>query len=143
MYGDRARCYPPVMGITRWILRAGAIAGAVAIVNKVRSARESDAEDLFIAPISERRSTPDPEALMKAVEPGRVGLDLERLRNLPSASYQPLVEYLTYIQTQRGEDRSLVFVRERDIDSLAELTGESKEKFVEEFQQLGVLLSMN
>lgn len=95
--------------------------------------------------IRERRADPDPVALAaaKSGQVARPGLDLERLKALPSASYQPLTEYLTYIQVKRGETESLVFVRASDIDALAALTGESKENFVKEFKRLGVLISMN
>jgi BldD-like DNA-binding protein len=97
------------------------------------------------APIAERRAQPDPEALMAAAKPSnhRPGLDLERLKSLPSSAYQPLTEYLSYIQVKRGETESLVFVRESDIDALAKMTGESRENFVKEFKRLGVLISMN
>lgn len=95
--------------------------------------------------LKERRAEPDPVALAAAASGSapRPGLDLERLKALPSASYQPLTEYLTYIQVKRGETESLVFVRASDIDALAALTGESKENFVKEFKRLGVLISMN
>lgn len=95
------------------------------------------------APVEERRADPDTDALASATEGDRIGVDLEKLRNIQSAAYKPLVEYLSYIQVQRGENQSLVFVRRRDLDSLAALTGGSKDEFVEEFKQLGVLLSMN
>jgi hypothetical protein len=92
----------------------------------------------------ERRSAPDPAALAAAAEQAsRFGLDLERLRLLKPDSYKPLVEYLTYIQVQRGSDESLIFVRGNDIDRLAELSGESKGEVLDHFQKLGVLLSMN
>lgn len=95
--------------------------------------------------LRERRSEPDPVALAAAASGTRArpSLDLERLKALPSASYQPLTEYLTYIQVKRGETESLVFVRESDIDALAAMTGESRENFVKEFKRLGVLISMN
>lgn len=97
------------------------------------------------APVAERRSTPDPEALHSASETpgGAFGFDIERLKSLKASTYKPVVEYLSYIQVQRGDDKSIVFVRERDVESLAALTGGSREKFVDEFQQLGVLLFMN
>lgn len=95
-------------------------------------------------PVAERRAEPDPEALAASTEQqGRLGLDLDRLKSMQSSTYKPLVEYLSYIQVQRGEDRSLVFVRQKDLHSLAALTGGDTDSFVEEFKQLGVLLSMN
>jgi len=104
-----------------------------------------DGPALDEAPIQERRAEPDPEALKAAAKPTnhRPGLDLERLKSLPSSAYQPLTEYLSYIQVKRGETESLVFVRESDIDALAKMTGESRENFVKEFKRLGVLISMN
>ncbi|HVL51193.1 MAG TPA: hypothetical protein VM754_06810 [Actinomycetota bacterium] len=96
--------------------------------------------------VKERRAEPDPVALAAAAsgEPRpKPGLDLERLKALPSSAYQPLTEYLTYIQVKRGETESLVFVRASDIDALAALTGESRDNFVKEFKRLGVLISMN
>lgn len=95
--------------------------------------------------LTERRAEPDPQALAAAAAgpKPRPGLDLERLKALPSASYHPLTEYLTYIQVKRGETESLVFVRESDIDALAAMTGESRDNFVKEFKRLGVLISMN
>ena len=131
------------MGVRKWIFRLGALTTGVVLVNKWRQSRETPAEDILGTEITERRAAPDPEALENAANGGRVGLDLDRLKGLPSSSYQPLVEYLTYIQTQRGEERSLVFVRQKDLDSLADLTGDSKENLLEDFKQLGVLLSMN
>src|SRR5947209_12372308 len=46
--------------------------------------------------LRERRSRSDPEALKALVDGSvsRVGLDLERLKELKSANYKPLMEYL-------------------------------------------------
>ena len=91
----------------------------------------------------ERRAEPDPGALAGSSGPKkRIGFDLDRLRQR-SSEFQPLVEHLSFIQLKRGETESLMFVRNRDIDALAALTGMSKEAFVEEFQEMGVLVSMN
>jgi|SRR5687768_2841187 len=119
-------------------------AAAVAIRSWLKGHPQNDASDSDLGPVTERRAEPDPEALAAGAEPqGRVGLDLDRLKSMQSSTYKPLVEYLSYIQVQRGEDRSLVFVRQRDLHSLAALTGGDTDSFVEEFKQLGVLLSMN
>lgn len=103
------------------------------------------APDAVIEGVPERRSKPDPEALESSGngQGGAFGFDIERLKSLEASTYKPVVEYLSYIQVQRGGDQSIIFVRERDVESLAALTGGSKDKFVDEFQQLGVLLSMN
>lgn len=73
----------------------------------------------------------------------RVGLDLEQIQQLNPDAYQPLVEYLTYIQVQRGDNSTLVFVRDRDIETIAEMLNQTKEEFMERFEKLGVMLSMN
>ena len=93
----------------------------------------------------ERRSRSDPEALRALVEgsASRIGLDLERLKELKSANFKPLMEYLGYIQVQRGGNETLLFVRMKDLDELADLAGQSREEFVKQFKKLGVLLSMN
>lgn len=72
-----------------------------------------------------------------------MGLDLAKLRGLQSPSYKPLMEYLNYIQVQRGASESLLFVRFRDLDELADLAGRSRDQLTHEFKKLGVLLSMN
>lgn len=119
----------------KWLMRL------LGIEKALKSAVEPS-NDLVI---KERRAEPDPVALAAAASGSapRPGLDLERLKALPSAAYHPLTEYLTYIQVKRGETESLVFVRASDIDALAALTGESKDNFVKEFKRLGVLISMN
>lgn len=93
----------------------------------------------------ERRAESDPDALKALVEGSvsRVGLDLERLKELKSANYKPLMEYLGYIQVQRGGNETLLFVRMRDLDEMAVLAGQSRDEFVRQFRKLGVLLSMN
>lgn len=124
-----------------WLMRLLGLQPGVA-----RSGSAKSPEPVIPEPvIKERRAQPDPEALKAAVKAqnNRPGLDLERLRALPSSAYQPLTEYLSYIQVKRGETESLVFVRESDLDALAKMTGESRENFVKEFKRLGVLISMN
>ncbi len=125
-----------------WIaLIVGVAGGAAAIRSKMRSPTST--------PIStrppDRRSDPDPQALeaLTSGEVERVALNVEQLKEMNPEAYEPLVEYLTYIQIQRGENQSLVFVRQRDIDELAKMANEPREEFVEKFEQLGVLLSMN
>lgn len=93
----------------------------------------------------ERRSRSDPEALQALVDgrASRVGLDLGRLKELKSVNYKPLMEYLGYIQVQRGGNETLLFVRMKDLDEMADLAGESRDELVKQFKKLGVLLSMN
>lgn len=119
-------------------------AAAVALRSWLKGHPQQTGSVPDLSPVAERRADPDPEALAASTEQqGRVGLDLDRLKSMQSSTYKPLVEYLSYIQVQRGEDRSLVFVRQKDLHSLAALTGGDTDSFVEEFKQLGVLLSMN
>lgn len=130
------------------ILKLGVLATAAVAIRSWLKGHPPDAGFDFkteTGAVTERRAEPDPEALAAASTEvqGRVGLDLDRLKSMQLSSYKPLVEYLSYIQVQRGEDRSLVFVRQKDLHSLAALTGEDTDSFVEEFKQLGVLLSMN
>jgi hypothetical protein len=93
----------------------------------------------------ERRSRSDPAALQALVQGSvsRVGFDLERLNTLKEANYRPLMEYLQYIQVQRGGSDTLVFVRTRDLDELAGMVGQSRDDFLHQFKKLGILLSMN
>src|SRR5687768_6068629 len=96
-------------------------------------------------PIQERRAEPDPEALKAAAKPmnHRPGLDLERLRSLPSSAYKPLPGYLGYIQVKRGETEGWVFVRGGDFTALPKRTGGRRGTFVKEFNRRGVLSSLN
>lgn len=93
-------------------------------------------------PRSERRSVPDPEA-MAADAQDSVALDLDRLFEIQSASYRPLADYLTAIRIKRGSEESLLFVRKRDVDQLAALVGATRDEFLENFRQLGVVVSLN
>jgi hypothetical protein len=115
---------------------------AVAVALKTRKSSQTGETIMFPKPV-DRRAEADPEALQAMTNGKRIALDVEQLKLMNPEAYEPLVEYLTYIQVQRGEKQSLVFVRERDIDELAKMADEPKEKFMEKFEQLGVLLSMN
>jgi hypothetical protein len=124
-----------------WLLLALAAIG-VAVSVKTRRSAQSGETIMFPKPV-DRRAEPDPEALDAMTSGRKIALDVEQLKLMNPEAYEPLVEYLTYIQVQRGEKQSLVFVRERDIDELAKMADETKDKFMEKFEQLGVLLSMN
>jgi len=125
-----------------WVALIAGIAGGIsAIRSKVGSPVSGGVSNRP----PDRRSEPDPQALeaLSSGEVERVALNVEQLKQMNPEAYEPLVEYLTYIQIQRGENQSLVFVRQRDLDELAEMVGEPRDEFVEKFEQLGVLLSMN
>jgi len=146
----------------RWLLVGAGVAGGAALV--LLRFRKSAPQGLPTAgapsvspnglhglhgpdghPLVERRSRSDPEALQALVDgtASRVGLDLGRLKELKSVNYKPLMEYLGYIQVQRGGNETLLFVRLKDLDEMADLAGESRDELVKQFKKLGVLLSMN
>ena len=126
------------------VLFAG-LGAALWMVSRVLYARRrtQEAPD---QPFFERRSDPDPDSLaaMASGNFDRIGLDVGRLKELESSNYKPLVQYLTAIQVKRGEmGETLLFVRQRDLEALAELSGDSPEGFKEQFRELGILMSMN
>ena len=137
----------------RWLLVGASVAGGAALVllRLRKGARrglptgEAPSVSLNGHPLLERRARSDPEALQALVEgtASRVGLDLARLKELKSVNYKPLMEYLGYIQVQRGGNETLLFVRRKDLDEMADLAGESRDDLVKQFKRLGVLLSMN
>jgi hypothetical protein len=143
----------------RWLLVGAGVAGGAALVllRLRRSARRgfpvagaprvspNGPTGLNGHPPVERRSRSDPEAMQALVDgtASRVGLDLSRLKELKSVNYKPLMEYLGYIQVQRGGNETLLFVRMKDLDEMADLAGESRDELVKQFKKLGVLLSMN
>ena len=129
----------------RWLLIGAGVVGGTALVLLRFRRHQEPSFSLNGHHQVERRSRSDPEALRALVEgsASRVGLDLERLKELKTANYKPLMEYLGYIQVQRGGNETLLFVRMKDLDELADLAGQSREEFVKQFRKLGVLLSMN
>jgi hypothetical protein len=144
----------------RWVLVGAGVAGGAAVVllrlksvrQRFPSAGPPSAGPPSVSPNGlnghapvERRSRSDPEALQAMVDgsASRVGLDLGRLKELKSVNYKPLMEYLGYIQVQRGENETLLFVRMKDLDEMADLAGESRDELIKQFKKLGVLLSMN
>lgn len=74
---------------------------------------------------------------------GKFAIDLERL-STRREEFEPTVEYLTYIQSRRGDDDgSILFVRHEDVDAIAALEGSQPDEFVERLKQLGVVISIN
>ncbi|MGH2767465.1 MAG: hypothetical protein ACRDIF_00700 [Actinomycetota bacterium] len=127
------------MTLLKALLVAGVILLVAVVVVRRRQRRHASSP-----PRQERRAEADSSALQAgARREVRVGFDLERLGQLESATYQPVIEYLSYIQVRRGEAESLLFVRDRDLDALSSLTGLSRQEFEERFKKIGVLLSLN
>lgn len=70
-----------------------------------------------------------------------IRVDLSQLRD--HGEFTPVVEYLTAIQTMRGDGSSLIFVRGDDLDRMAEREGRPVPEFLERLDQLGVVVSSN
>jgi hypothetical protein len=70
-----------------------------------------------------------------------IGVDLSRL--VQRDDFRPVVEYLTAIQTMRGDGGSLLFVRGDDLDAMAEQDGRPVPEFLDRLDQLGVVVSSN
>lgn len=70
-----------------------------------------------------------------------IGLDLPRLEE--HGEFAPVVEYLTTIQSMRGDGSSLMFIRRADLDELAERNGRPVPEFLDRLDQLGVVVSNN
>ncbi len=69
-----------------------------------------------------------------------VRMDLSRARE---QDLDPVVEFLTFVQQQRGDTSHLLFVRYDDLDVLAEQQGEPVSEFVSRLDHLGVVVSNN
>lgn len=72
---------------------------------------------------------------------GAVGLDVAALRS--ASGHEPVVQFLSYIQSRRGGDGHLLFVRDSDLDAMAAREGLPVETFLERMDQLGVVVSTN
>lgn len=69
-----------------------------------------------------------------------IAMDLERAR---AHHVEPVVEFLTYVQSRRGERSHLVFVRIDDLDAMAEAANEPVDDFLDRLDRLGVVVSHN
>jgi hypothetical protein len=119
-----------------------AVAGVLAGIATVRRARRRTAPEFFepASAVEDRRQvrqgTPDDRGRASSF-----GLDLERLRD--TSGFEPVVQYLTYIQEQRGDASHLLFVRYDDLDAMASIDGRPTPTFLERLEQLGVVVSNN
>lgn len=84
----------------------------------------------------ERRGSPADRGRGEAI-----GFDVERLRG--QEGLEPLVQYLTYIQSERGEHSHLLFVRQDDLAAMAAVEGQDLDGFLDRLDSLGVLVSQN
>lgn len=128
----------------RWSVLAAVTAAlggtAVGLLTRLRARRgelaPSDVVDYETGDGAPRDGTPE--------DRGRGGVyrfDVERLR--ASGELDPVVQYLTYIQSRRGESSHLLFVRYEDIDAMAGLEGQPLDDFLGRLDQLGVVVSNN
>ena len=69
-----------------------------------------------------------------------VQLDLDRAL---AGRVEPVVEFLTFVQEQRGDTSHLLFVRYDDLDALAAAEGQQVAEFLSRLDQLGVVVSTN
>lgn len=121
-----------------------AAAGALLGIATVRRARRTTAPELFVSgpdrtpPRRERDRRGTPRDRGRAPS---LGLDVERLRE--ASGFEPVVQYLTYIQEQRGAASHLLFVRYDDLDAMASIDGQPTPAFLERLEQLGVVVSNN
>lgn len=128
----------------RWVvavaaIAAGLLSGVLAFGLAVGRRRTSVLAPDGVVDSGEERRQGSPD------DRGRVqtyGIDIERLRGAAD-EFEPAVEYLTYIQSRRGDDSHLLFVRHEDLDAIAALEGADPESFLRRLQRLGVVISNN
>lgn len=132
---------------SRTVLAAALIGAAAVVVARALVSRRArhdprvfdDGRVPSVAPTRARRGRPEDRGRVDTI-----ALDLERLRTSGASGLEPVVEYLTYIQSQRGEDAGhLTFVRYDDLDAMADLDGVDTPAFLERLDQLGVVVSNN
>jgi len=121
-------------------LAAGTAAGVA--VRRRRAALDEIEEE-----VSEFASTIAPGVPHRRAEDEQgdgVGLaiDISQLRRAGEDN-APAVEYLEYIQVQRGNSDSLLFVRREDVGALATIYGLTSEDLESRFRSLGVIYSHN
>ena len=122
-----------------WALAGAAVAVGLAALAASAGRRRQPAPGPAAAVDSggqRRRGSPQDRGQVRSY-----AIDVERLRQ--TEAFEPAVEYLTYIQSRRGETSHLLFVRHEDLDAIAALEGERVETFLERLQHLGVVISRN
>ncbi len=127
-------------------LAAAAVAAARALADRRRDPAaalfggddEVDGDAAPTAAARTRRGTPADRGQVVTV-----ALDVDRLRTAGGELHEPVVQYLTFVQSQRSGDDHLMFVRYADLDAMAELEGVDTAGFLERLDQLGVVVSNN
>jgi hypothetical protein len=123
------------------LLAVAAVAGGLGLLRRARRRRATgvlftDAPLPPVAPPRDRNGD-----VRERGQTPTYGLDVDGLRR--EAGFEPVVQYLTYIQSQRGNASHLLFVRYDDLDAMAALEGQVMPAFLERLDQLGVVVSTN
>ncbi|MFN2555750.1 MAG: hypothetical protein ABR592_02575 [Nitriliruptorales bacterium] len=132
MEGSRRSWYRALVGAAI----VGGIAALAASARRRRPAAPQPSVPVEGARQRRRRGSPEDRGRVRSY-----AIDVERLRQ--TEAFEPAVEYLTYIQSRRGQSSHLLFVRHEDLDTIAALEGEQVETFLERLQHLGVVISKN
>lgn len=142
-YGGGVTTATPRRALASLLLVAAAVAAGGAIVGLVRRSRREPPTWVFtdaplppVAPLREREGGPRDRGTGPVY-----GLDVDRIKQ--ESGFEPVVQYLTYIQSQRGEGSHLLFVRHDDLDAMASLEGQRTPAFLRRLDQLGVVVSNN
>ena len=135
-YGGRVKART-----TTWTLIGVAAAAAGTAAFLVVRARRPGQAALGPSGVVESNSTPRRGSPKDRGRTAAYALDVDRLR--ARDELEPVVQYLTFIQSQRGEESHLLFIRYEDIDAMAALEGNSVPTFLERLDQLGVVVSNN
>lgn len=131
--------------LARTILAAAALTAAGGFALRAVARRRASADGAPAPPVPAIGLDPGPRP-GSPEQRGRtssIALDVDRLRTTGEGSLEPVVQYLTYIQSERDEQGHLMFVRYADLDAMAELEGTSTPDFLDRLDQLGVVVSNN
>ncbi len=122
-----------------WVIGGAIAAAATALAALVMWRRREDRlGPEGVVDTDERRREGSPRDRGRR---GAVAINVEELRH--NEGFKPAVEYLTYIQSRRGVDEHLLFVRNEDLDAIAALEGQDAGELLERLQHLGVVISTN
>lgn len=124
-----------------WVAILGVGAG-IALVARRRAGGSADerrgGSPVQAATVAQQRRSGSPADRGRTAA---IALDLDALAR--TGGHEPVVEYLTYIRTRRGQRGGLLFVRREDLDAMAALQGVDTETFLAQLDQVGVIISTN